>query len=148
MDIEHLHNDIEYNYHNNIIQYLYFKKYTLCEITFNNITKQLNFNYIKFNKNEYLSKDILRSFNILIGAHFIADIDVWKLIKRPTIKQYYYKEYNLDTISEIDIQLIKEIIRLTLKKCREKNYIYFDTDKDIRRCISINLKKTWYPFPG
>jgi len=101
---------------------------------------------------KYLYLDLFSKSTIIrITVSCYSDINGiinWSKQDRPILKTYYSLIQNIDELSVEEINLLKIIIYDTLKICREKKYIKFDTDKDFRRQISLSINRDWYKYPG
>ena len=107
------------------------------ESKFDILTK---FFYLDICNNNILIKLIISSYSDIIKN--------WDLEERPLLKIRYEFIKNIDELSIEEREICNFIIRETLKILREKKYIKFDTDKDIRRQISLSFKRPWYKYPG
>ena len=125
----------------NITQYFIDIDNSTYEILFNTINKQFELYFINISKNI--------NIKIIIGPKYlIEETDEWYKSDRPFLRTYYYNIDNVNLINDKEINILKYLINDTLKVCRENNKINFDTDKDIRRQISLTLSKNWYLYPG
>jgi len=125
----------------NITQYFIDIDNSTYEILFNTINKQFELYFININKNI--------NIKIIIGPKYlIEETDEWYKSDRPFLRTYYYNIDNVNLINDKEINILKYLINDTLKVCRENNKMNFDTDKDIRRQISLTLSKNWYLYPG
>jgi len=108
------------------------------ESKFDILTK---FFYLDIYNNNVLVKLIISSCSDSV-------IQKWDLEERPLLKIRYEFIKNIDELSIEEREICNFIIRETLKILREKKYIKFDTDKDIRRQIALSFKRPWYKYPG
>jgi hypothetical protein len=116
----------------------------ILETVFNYNTKQFIFTFLKNDTN------IFSSIKFCIGPRNKKNAfsKYWEADERPNLYSIFSEVNNIEKLCNIDIKLIKFIIIETLSECKTRNYIQFDTSKDIRRQISLILNKKWYPFPG
>ena len=122
------------------ITHHYIDNIITCEILFNIITKNFQLYFINIEK--YIN------IKIIIGPKYSVDeTSLWYTINRPVLTTHFSVIENIRLISDNEIDLLKHLINTTLKVCRDTN-MRFDTDKDIRRKISLKLSTDWYPYPG
>lgn len=144
-------NNIKIINNNYSIQYYYKTEETIITAEFNKFTKEFSFNCTQYNLlNNFKDYIIDSCIKILIGPKFIAQEkdEIWYKINRPSLEKKYFFSHDVENIEYKNQNIIMEIIFLILGDCRKLKYIQFDTDKDIRRIISENIKQDWYPYPG
>lgn len=124
---------------NEFIIHRYLHDTLFLESKFDITTK---FFYLDLYKNNILIKLIISSYLNIDG------IINWNTHERPILKTKYKIIKNIDELSLEERNICNYIIKETLKVCREKEYIKFDTDKDIRRQISLSFNRPWYKYPG
>ena len=132
---------IKFSSNENYISHIFNDSDTSYESTFNMNNKNYLIYFNNIIKNIYI-KIIISPRNVKHELHY------WYTIERPFLKINFKEIDHLELLDTSEIDIIKFIINKTLKVCRDQNIIKFDTDKDIRREVSLAFNSSWYPFPG